>query len=88
MFGSLLSPSFKAEPPSPDDNKIASIVWGATLGIGSLTVWKAVEQTIVIWRRKRFTRSLYIWMVWLLLVVIMMSSGLCWYFMEGKIAPG
>jgi hypothetical protein len=87
MVATLLSPHFKGEPPSLEDIKIASIIWGVTLGIGLLTAWKAIEQTIMVWRHKRVTRSWYIWMVWLLWIDNMVQGGVSWFFMNGELKP-
>lgn len=88
MVASLLSPNFKAQPPTLQDVKFASIIWGITLGLGVLTAWKAVEQMIPIWRRNRCTTSFYIWMVWILWLDNMIQGVVCWTFMDGLLKPG
>lgn len=88
MVSSLLGPKFHAEPPTLSDIKMSSIVWGTTLGIGLLTAWKAIEQTIGIWRRNKALHSSYLWMVWLLWMDNMAQGAVCWCFMSGLIPPG
>ncbi|KAF2430041.1 hypothetical protein EJ08DRAFT_258989 [Tothia fuscella] len=82
----LLGPNYYLEPPTLDDIKIASIVWGATLGVALLTGWKAAEQSLFVFRRKKW--SWYILMVWSLWIACVVQGTVCWVLMMGEIAIG
>jgi hypothetical protein len=82
-----LSPNYKTELATLEDVKIASIVWGATLIMCLMTVWKAVEQTQSILYRGKVARSFYVWIVWVYLINNFALSIVCWMFMAASIAP-
>jgi hypothetical protein len=84
----LLPPNFKGTPPTSADIKLGSIIYGITIGVVIFTAWKAIDQTIPMWRRGTARRSPYLWMVWTHLVLNSTVSTLSWLFMDGVIPMG
>jgi hypothetical protein len=70
-----------------NDQVLAGIVWGFTLGFGVLTAAKAVQQTRDILRRTGPAGNAYIWMVWGTLLANFVGSILVWLCIYGKIKP-
>jgi hypothetical protein len=87
MGGSLLPPWFVKEPVSNDDLKITTLVFGITIGICTLTIWKAGHQTVLIWKRTHRISVSYFWMIWLELLANILMSIIAWMYMGGMIAP-
>lgn len=87
MGGFLVPPHFQTIPVTLTDVKISTFVWGFTMGFAILTTWKAVSQTISIWRRTNRVTVAYIWMVWLELLVNVIAGVLSWVYMDGIIGP-
>ncbi|KAL1305481.1 hypothetical protein AAFC00_002357 [Neodothiora populina] len=86
----LLSPSFKLEPVSVNDLVAATLVWGITLGFGTLTVWTAVKQTVGFYQRRNRESQLitpYLIMIWFEILVCLIFSIICWLYLKGLIAP-
>jgi hypothetical protein len=79
--GHFLGPDYHLEPPTLYDIRVASVTFGATLGVGLLTGWKATEQSLNVWRRGKW--SWYILMVWVLWTVCIVQGVLCWCLMDG-----
>lgn len=46
---------------SSNDNKVAAMAFGFTIGFGFLTTWEAIKQTR---RNRNPLRSAYIYMIW------------------------
>jgi hypothetical protein len=86
-MGNLLSPNYHSEPVTLTDIKLTTFVFGFTLGFASLTTWKAVHQTLKIWKRTNSVTVVYTWMIWFELIVNLVVSVISWLFMEGKISP-
>jgi hypothetical protein len=84
----LLPPNFKGVPPTSGDEKLDSIIFGITIGVVIFTAWKAIDQTIPMWRRGTALRSPYLWMVWIHLILNSTVSTLAWLFMDGVIPMG
>jgi hypothetical protein len=84
----LLSPNFKGTPPTSGDVKLDSIIFGITIGVIIFTAWKAIDQTIPMWRRGTAHRSPYLWMVWTHLILNSAVTVLAWLFMDGVIPMG
>jgi hypothetical protein len=68
-----------------DDVKVATLAWGFTLGFGVLTALKIVEQTVSISRRVGFSKSVYLWMVWILYIDNCIGSVIIWMKVYGNI---
>jgi hypothetical protein len=77
--------TFHPQPFDADDRKLATLIWGITLGIGTLTAVKAVEQTLSISRRIGFSKSIYLWMVWILYIDNFIASVIMWLQVNGTI---
>lgn len=86
-MGSLFVPdTYKLEPVSSTDTKLASVAWGFTLGFGFLTAVKAATQTVRIWRRRKHVTT-YMILTWGELVVSTIFGFLCWFFMNRSFPP-
>jgi hypothetical protein len=85
----LISPDFKPLVVTRSDLTIASIAFGWTLGFGFLTVWNAIQQTIVIRRRYGVSKTVspYVWMIWLEILVCFIFSVICFLHLMGVIPP-
>jgi hypothetical protein len=70
-----------------EDQKLASIAWGFTLGFGVLTTCKAISQTRAIMQRPNRQSNTYLWLVWGSLLVNLAASILVWLGIDGKITP-
>ena len=88
MVATLLPANFKGSPATLTDIKLASIIWGITIGVIVFTAWKAIDQTIPMWRRGTALRSPYLWMVWTHLILNTTICALAWLFMDGVIPMG
>jgi hypothetical protein len=84
----LLPANFKGLPPTIQDVKLDSIIYGITIGVIIFTAWKAIDQTIPMWRRGTARRSPYLWMVWIHLILNSAVSTCAWLFMDGVIPMG
>jgi hypothetical protein len=84
----LLPPNFKGLPPTAADVKLDCIIYGITIGVIIFTAWKAIDQTIPMWRRGTARRSPYLWMVWTHLILNSIACTLGWLFMDGAIPMG
>ena len=66
----LMSPNFKLESVSEDDLILASLTWGFTIGVGALTAWTAIKQTVRLYQRRKGGGSKlatpYIIMIWVI----------------------
>ena len=70
-----------------EDQKLASIAWGFTLGFGVLTTCKAITQTRAILQCTNRRSNAYLWLVWGTLLVNLVGSILVWLGIDGKIQP-
>jgi hypothetical protein len=68
-----------------NDQKIATLLWGFTLGFGILTAIKIFEQSMRISRRIGISKSGYLWMVWILYIDNFIASVIMWLFINGHI---
>jgi hypothetical protein len=69
------------------DQQLAAIAWGFTLGFGALTTCKALEQTRNIMQRPSRKSNTYIWLVWGTLIVNLAGSIMVWLGIDGKVKP-
>jgi len=85
----LLSDTFVLQPVTTADLQIASITWGLTFGIGILTTWTAIQQTMAMQKRYGYWKlnSPYIWMIWLEILVCLVFSITCWLHLNEVIPP-
>ncbi|XWX01598.1 hypothetical protein V2A60_009626 [Cordyceps javanica] len=85
----FLSPDFVLEEVTTSDLIIASLTWGITLGIGWLTTWKAMKQTIGVYKRHGLGVFLnaYVWMIWLEILVCLAFGIVCFIYLLGIIPP-
>ena len=85
----LLSPHYVLQETTEDDINIASLAWGFTLGVGWLTTWTALKQTLQIYEGHSLHvfRNAYVWMVWLEILVCLVFSIICWLHLRGVISP-
>jgi len=86
MPGLFMPENYVAEPPSPLEMNVASLVWGISLGFAMFTMAKGVRQGHGIVKRKG-TTNLYIIMCLVEWTVSVMISILSWFFLFGLIAP-
>jgi hypothetical protein len=86
-MGSLWIPdTYEYEPVTQADINLASIAWGFTLGFGFLTSVKAATQTIKVWRRTK-TVTTYIVLAWGEMLVSIIFSFICWFYLDDAFPP-
>ncbi|KAL2752397.1 hypothetical protein ACRALDRAFT_2126888, partial [Sodiomyces alcalophilus JCM 7366] len=85
----LLPPHYVPEDVTPEDCMLASIFWGFTIGFGWLTTWKAMRQSMRVWRRHQWGvfRSAFIWMIWLEIIVCLIFGIICYLHLLDIIPP-
>lgn len=64
--GTLIPEWFHLQEVTTTDLVLASLAWGFTLGMGWITTWTAIQQTLSAYRRLGWTmvHNAYIWMIW------------------------
>ncbi|KAM5356962.1 hypothetical protein ACJ41O_003608 [Fusarium nematophilum] len=84
--GILVPPWFVPETPSINDQNLASLLWGCSLGIGAWAASEAIIQSSKSWRRTGRINAYvaFIWAEWWSCLLI---SLICWLYMRGYIAP-
>lgn len=70
---------------SVTDYQVASLAAGFTIGYGILTVWTAIQQTMMV---KSPLRSVYMYMVWGEILSNMIIAVIAWLFLDGSIKAG
>jgi hypothetical protein len=85
----LLPDRFVLEEVTRFDLMLAAMAWGFTLGIGWLTTWSAVKQSMGIWKRRQWgiLRNAYFWMIWLEISVCLGFGIICFLYILGIIPP-
>jgi hypothetical protein len=68
-----------------EDEKIATLAWGFTLGFGVFTAVKIIKQTVAISRKIGFSKSVYLWMVWILYIDNSVGGVIIWMKINGNI---
>lgn len=88
-MGNMLPDHFVLEEVTRQDLILASLAWGFTLGIGWLTTWAAVKQTLGIVRRRGWgtVKNAYFWMMWLEIAVCLSFGIICFMYILGTIPP-
>lgn len=85
----LLPDHFVLEEVTRNDLIIASTAWGFTLGIGWLTTWSAIQQTMGVYRRHGLGvfRNAYAIMIWGEIIVCLSFGIICFMYILGIIPP-
>jgi hypothetical protein len=89
MMLTLLSPNFKPLLVTRNDLSIASIAFGWTMGFGFLTIWSAIQQTLIIRKRHGASKHIspYLWMIWLEILVCLIFAIICFLHLNDIIPP-
>ena len=85
----LLPAGFVLEEVTEYDLVVASVAWGFTLGIGWLTTWTAMKQTIQMYRRHHLGifQNAYFWMIWGEICVCLAFGIICFMYLLAAIPP-
>jgi len=81
MSGPFIPHDFVPQASSPDDIKLAAIVWGFTLGFGFLTCSKAFKQSRMVWKRSHRI-TMYVALVWIEVFASLTFGILAWLLMD------
>lgn len=63
MSGPFIGAHYKEQENSDSDIKLITLAWGFTLGFGFLTCSKALDQTLLVWR-KSHSLNTYVVLIW------------------------
>ncbi|VUC30770.1 unnamed protein product [Clonostachys rosea] len=87
--GTLIPEWFHLQDVTTTDLVLASLAWGFTLGMGWITTWTAIQQTLSAYRRLGWTmiHNAYIWMVWGEIVASLCFGILTYLHLFGIIKP-
>ena len=86
MAGFLVSKSYKPEPFTSTDARLAGLVLGFALGFGILTCIKAACATDKAWGRSR-RANIYVFMIWGEILVSATFGLLGWLNLDGILGP-
>jgi hypothetical protein len=86
MTGTLIPPWYQSDTPSCDDIIIVSTIWGMSLGLSALAVFRVADQSYHQYRRKQKITS-YMVFIWLELIASTVFGGIAWGFVRGHIPP-
>ncbi|KAF3343667.1 hypothetical protein VD0002_g9779 [Verticillium dahliae] len=84
--GTLVPPWYKPSPLNRDEENIASLLWGFTLGLGVWTGTKAIQQTMVTLKRIHRVNA-YIALIWAQWISNMIMGIISWIFLRGWFGP-
>ncbi|KAG7138986.1 hypothetical protein HYQ45_004032 [Verticillium longisporum] len=84
--GMLVPPWYKPNPPNRDEENIASIFWGFTLGLGVWTGTKAIQQTMATLNKIHRVNA-YIALIWAEWISCMIIGIISWIFLRGWFGP-
>ncbi|KAM0334545.1 hypothetical protein ACHAQA_001575 [Verticillium albo-atrum] len=84
--GTLVPPWYKPNPPNRDEENIASIFWGFTLGLGVWTGTKAIQQTMATLNKIHRVNA-YIALIWAEWIACMIIGIISWIFLRGWFGP-
>ncbi|CRK18261.1 hypothetical protein BN1723_006753 [Verticillium longisporum] len=84
--GTLVPPWYKPSPLNRDEENIASILWGFTLGLGVWTGTKAIQQTMATLNRIHRVNA-YIALIWAEWISCMIFGIIAWIFLRGWFGP-
>ncbi|KAL9944686.1 hypothetical protein D7B24_001999 [Verticillium nonalfalfae] len=84
--GTLVPPWYKPNPPNRDEENIASIFWGFTLGLGVWTGTKAIQQTMATLNKIHRVNA-YIALIWAEWISCMIIGIISWIFLRGWFGP-
>ncbi|KAK1965887.1 hypothetical protein LY78DRAFT_703376 [Colletotrichum sublineola] len=86
MTGTLVPPWFDASTPTNDEQNIASMFWGLTLGVGLWSGVKGYRQSIASWKRTHRVNA-YIWLIWTEWMASMLIGIVSWCYLTSLIKP-
>lgn len=84
MNETLIPPWYQSDQPSCNDIIIVSTIWGMSLGLSGLGIFRAIDQSYHQYRRKQKVTS-YMVFIWLELIASTVLGGIVWGHVQGHI---
>ncbi|KAK2058724.1 hypothetical protein LY76DRAFT_47973 [Colletotrichum caudatum] len=86
MAGTLVPPWFEASTPTNDEQNIASMLWGFTLGVGLWSGVRGYRQSMASWKRTHRVNT-YVWLLWMEWTASMIIGIVSWCYLTSLIKP-
>ncbi|KAI3535679.1 hypothetical protein CSPX01_11203 [Colletotrichum filicis] len=86
MAGTLIPPWYVGSTPTNDEQNIASMFWGFTLGVGLWSGVKGYRQSRASWNRTHRV-NIYIWLIWAEWIASIVIGIISWCYLTSIIDP-
>ncbi|KAK1633508.1 hypothetical protein BDP81DRAFT_463251 [Colletotrichum phormii] len=86
MAGTLIPPWYVGSTPTNDEQNIASMFWGFTLGVGLWSGVKGYRQSRASWNRTHRV-NVYIWLIWAEWIASIVIGIISWSYLTSIIDP-
>ncbi|WQF76475.1 hypothetical protein CDEST_01489 [Colletotrichum destructivum] len=86
MAGTLVPPWYEASTPTNEEQNIASMFWGFTLGVGLWSGVKGYRQSKANWKRTHRINT-YVWLIWAEWMASIVIGIVSWCYLTALIGP-
>ncbi|KZL66321.1 hypothetical protein CT0861_04211 [Colletotrichum tofieldiae] len=86
MAGTLVPPWYEASTPTNEEQNVASMFWGFTLGVGLWSGVKGYRQSMASWKRTHRINT-YVWLIWAEWMASIVIGIISWCYLTALIDP-